>query len=274
METLPQNIVLIDKPSGMTSFDVIRALRRQTGIKKWGHAGTLDPLATGLMILGHDNGTKLLEGYLKLDKEYVAEVLIGERRSTGDMEGEIVEEMEVADIGEDELRTALAGMVGTLTLPVSAYSAIKKDGVPMYKRARKAEKRGEVIEDLPVRAMRVLEAELLKAENLIIYDKKRCVATVRLRVGSGAYVRSLAEELGKRLAPTPVLPSLCVACLSALENMLRFLRLQRFAQLVNQWKQRQYRCRGLGYPATIKNLRRTRVGDLKIEQALSLEALQ
>lgn len=188
-------ILLIDKPAGKTSMDVIRVLRRKLGIKKIGHAGTLDPLATGLMLIGVGPGTKKLTELIKLDKEYVAEIRIGERRSTGDLEGVILEEKIIDGLSKEQVEQALQSMTGTLTLPVSAYSAIKVDGVPMYKKARQAEKKGEVVEDVPVREMRVHEAELLSYE----IGGDRAVAAVRFTVGSGTYVRSLAEEIGRRL---------------------------------------------------------------------------
>ena len=167
--SLPE-LVLIDKPQGITSFDVIRRLRRNysqshDGEKapKMGHAGTLDPLATGLMIIGVGPGTKRLTDLTKLNKEYLAEIRIGEQRSTGDMEGEIVEEKEVIDTLAtllSNVSSALIEMIGELELPVSAYSAIKVDGVPMYKRARKAEKDGSVVAQVPMRTMKLFEAEL------------------------------------------------------------------------------------------------------------------
>ena len=214
---LPDDILLVDKPKGITSFDVIRRLRKELNIKKMGHAGTLDPLATGLMIIGIESGTKKLHEYLKLPKEYNAEIRIGERRSTGDMEGAVLEEKDVAYLDSAEVKHILREMLGTLTLPVSAYSAIKKDGVPFYMRARKAEKTGAVVEDIPLRAMEVYEAEFLN----LVCAENRCVVTVRFFVGSGTYIRSLAEELGKRL----------------------------------------------GYPATLQNLRRTKIGDFNIKDA-------
>ncbi len=220
--TLPEDILLIDKPKGITSFDVIRRLRKELNIRKMGHGGTLDPLATGLMIIGIEKGTKKLNEYLKLDKEYIAEVRVGERRSTGDMEGEILEEKDVQSLDEAVVRKVLTTMLGTLALPVSAYSAIKKDGVPLYKRARKAEKTGEEITDLPIRTMQVFENELQKME----CADNRCVLTVRFYVSSGTYIRSLAEELGKRL----------------------------------------------GYPATLQNLRRTKIGEFDIRDARELKS--
>lgn len=227
-----EDILLIDKPKGITSFDVIRRVRKQIGIKKIGHAGTLDPLATGLMILGVGPGTKKLTELIKLDKDYIAHILIGESRTTGDMEGEVVEEVTSVTLDPAEILVAVAGLVGTQTLPVSAYSAIKIDGVPMYKRARAAEKTGDTITDVPVRDMRVDRATVDNIEvvfsNNTMTTISRVVVTVSFSVGSGTYIRSLAEELGRRL----------------------------------------------GYPATLANLRRTRVGEFNIEDAKLIEELK
>lgn len=195
-------ILLIDKPVGISSFDVIRRLRKRLGIRKMGHAGTLDPLASGLMIIGVNEGTKKLNEYLKLDKEYMAEVKLGQRTSTGDLEGEVVEEKEVGEIEKEVVEQMVSSMVGTLELPVSAYSAIKQGGVPFYKKAREAERKGESIpdSDLPRRSMKVYEAELID-----IADK---ILRVRFKVGSGTYIRSLGEELGRRLGYPATLASL------------------------------------------------------------------
>jgi tRNA pseudouridine55 synthase len=222
-----QELLLIDKPHGITSFDVIRRLRRMysdshQGAKapKLGHAGTLDPLATGLMLLGVGKGTKKLAELVKLDKEYIAEVRLGETRTTGDLEGEIVAEREVVEVAvvlEEKILTALLTFTGIQTLPVSAYSAIKVNGVPMYKRARKAEITGDTVIDVPMRDMTIHEVEL---QNVTV-GEGRAVATLKFSVASGTYIRSLAEELGRRL----------------------------------------------GYPATLQNLRRTQVGQYKVEDA-------
>lgn len=223
-----KDILLIDKPNGITSFDVIRRLRRRLGIKKMGHAGTLDPMATGLMIIGVGEGTKKLSEYLKLDKEYVAEILIGLRTTTGDITGEVVEKKEVGDDAADifsaeKISAAINAMIGVLSLRVSAYSAIKKDGVPFYKKAYAAEKSGESIpeSELPLREMKVYETELISIDSAVTDDIKTVVIKARFKVGSGTYIRSLGEELGRRL----------------------------------------------GYPATLKSLRRTKIGDFKIEDA-------
>lgn len=222
MKEIPE-LLLIDKPIGITSMDVIRRLRRSSGIRKMGHAGTLDPLATGLMLVGVGSGTKKLTELIKLDKEYLAAVRIGERRTTGDLEGEVVEEKEVTELPQSEVEAALRSLLGSHELPVSAYSAIKVDGVPMYKRARKAEKKGEEVTEVPLRTMRVDEVELLSYE----IGGGRAVATVRFKVGSGTYIRSLAEELGRRL----------------------------------------------NYPATLEALRRTKVGEFCIEDAIPLDKI-
>lgn len=224
---MTDDIVLIDKPIGITSFDVIRRLRRELNIRKMGHAGTLDPLASGLMIIGVAAGTKKLAEYIKLDKEYVAEVLVGIKTETGDLEGKAVEEksVETAEIfSAGKISAVLNEMTGTLTLPVSAYSAIKKGGVPFYKKAREAKLRGQTLDpnELPIREMKVINTELLEYN----YDKlnHRMIIKVRFEVGSGTYIRSLAEEFGKRF----------------------------------------------GYPATLQSLRRTKVGNFKIENARSI----
>ncbi len=222
-EIIPK-LILIDKPKGISSFTVIRELRRRTGIRKFGHAGTLDPLATGLMLIGVESGTKLLTELVGLDKEYITEIILGEKRLTGDMEGMVLEEKSYQnDLTPDLIKDALNSMLGEIELPVSAYSAIKKDGVPMYKRARAAAIKGEVVAEVPKRRMIIYEVELKEVADKEL--KNRLLLKVRFKVSSGTYVRSLGEELGRRL----------------------------------------------GYPATLANLRRTKVGPYSITEAKRLE---
>lgn len=201
-------ILLIDKPTGMTSFDVIRVLRRKTGIKKFGHAGTLDPSASGLMIIGVESGTKKLTEFIKLDKEYEAEILLGESRTTGDMEGVVIESVEAVEVGEGDIKRALSQLEGVHTLPVSAYSAIKLDGKPMYKRARAAAKLGEMVKNVPFRDMKVYETELLDIYEMEVEGMNRIIVKARFFVGSGTYIRSLSEDLGRKLGYPAVLYSL------------------------------------------------------------------
>ncbi len=208
-----EKILLIDKPSGITSFDVIRRLRHvysatHDGARapKLGHAGTLDPLATGLMVIGVGPGTKQLAQLTKLDKTYEAVVCIGESRTTGDQEGEVVASQVVNELSRSDVHKALSELIGTHEYEVSAYSAIKQGGVPMYKRARQAAKQGRQLSpaELPRRAMTVYEAELLSLQLV----EERAVATVRFAVASGTYIRSLAESLGSRLGYPACLLSL------------------------------------------------------------------
>lgn len=207
-----EEIILIDKPIGLTSFDVIRQLHTRLGVRKIGHAGTLDPLATGLMILGVGPGTKRLTEFIKLDKIYEAQILIGERRSTGDLEGTVIESVDSITLTPQAILEAVTSLVGTMSLPVSAYSAIKKNGVALYQRARQAEKTGEPVVDIPLRDMRVYETAVENIEaQLSDLDSKvinRIVVTVKFYVGSGTYIRSLAEELGRRLGYPATLQSL------------------------------------------------------------------
>ncbi|MFC1730675.1 tRNA pseudouridine(55) synthase TruB [candidate division KSB1 bacterium] len=207
-----EDIILIDKPKGITSFDVIRRLRKGLGKKKMGHAGTLDPLASGLMIIGVGEGTKKLSEYIKLPKSYIAEILVGEKRSTGDMEGEVVEKKEVKGLEKTEVEKVLKEMVGVLHLKVPIYSAVKVGGKRLYKEVRKGR---EV--SAPTRDMEIKNNQLLDIRK----EGDYVVVEAQFDVESGVYIRSLAEEFGKRL----------------------------------------------GYPATVKELRRTQIGDFKIEDA-------
>jgi tRNA pseudouridine55 synthase len=187
---LDQKLLLIDKPKGVTSFWVIKALRQRLGIKKIGHAGTLDPLATGLMLVGIGDGTKALHELIKLPKVYETIVIFGIRTSTGDMEGEIIEKMDIAKITNEKVNEALNSLIGKNKLKVPAYSAIKVGGRRLYKLAR----RGDVV-DLPEKEMEVLKAELKELEN----KEELYLAKIIFEVSSGTYIRSLAEELGRKL---------------------------------------------------------------------------
>lgn len=190
-----KQVLLIDKPQGITSFDVIRRLRRQTGIFKMGHAGTLDPMASGLMIIGIEQGTKKLAEYLKLDKTYAAEITLGILTDTGDVTGNIVERKDVPILSLNDIRVCLSGMVGVLNLPVPVYSAIKKGGKPLYSYAREGRK-----VSVPVKKMVVLDAQLI--------SKNGNVISVEFSVGSGTYIRSLAEEFGRRMGTVATLSAL------------------------------------------------------------------
>ena len=190
---MQQNIILVDKPSGITSFDVIRRLRKEIGVWKMGHAGTLDPLASGLMIIGVGEGTKTLTELVKLPKVYVAEILLGVRTNSGDTQGEVLERVAVAMPAREQIEKVLGEIVGegTLHLAVPIFSAIKRNGKKLYELARE----GKTAEDIqpPVKEMKVTSA------TLVFMAADRPAFTVELAVSSGTYVRSLAEEIGRRL---------------------------------------------------------------------------
>ena len=180
-------ILLVDKPAGVTSHDVVAVTRRALGVRKAGHSGTLDPFATGLLVLGIGRATRLLEYLAGLDKEYEGTARLGIATDSLDPEGErVAEDGRWEVLTADRIRSVAAGMVGTLRQTPPVYSAVKVDGVPAHRRVR----RGERVE-LGSREVTVREFEV----------KKAALPEVRFRVAcsSGTYVRSLAAELGERL---------------------------------------------------------------------------
>lgn len=181
----PSGILLVDKPAGITSFDCIRRLRKQLGVKKIGHAGTLDPMATGLMIFLVGSSTKLATRFLKLDKSYHAEITLGFNSSTGDKEGELTVISDKVPVKE-EVETALNSFRGLIKQTPPAYSAIKIGGKPAYKRIRS----GEQVE-IPEREINIHELKLVSYEYPIL--------KVSTHVSSGTYIRTLAEDIGKSL---------------------------------------------------------------------------
>src|ERR671937_2063943 len=176
----PSGIVLVDKPAGLSSFAVVAELRRRTRART-GHAGTLDPFATGLLLLLSGAATKLASSFVGLDKRYLTDVDLTARTSTGDPEGEVIERLEPPS--PDELAERLARLRGEIELPVPAASAVKIGGERAYRLAR----RGVSVE-MPVRRSRVHSLELLAYSDGL--------ATVDVSVSSGTYVRAIADALG------------------------------------------------------------------------------
>jgi tRNA pseudouridine55 synthase len=176
----PAGVVLWDKPAGRTSFAVVAQLRQRTGART-GHAGTLDPFATGLLLLLSGRSTRLAPRFVGLDKRYVTDVDLRARTSTGDPDGDVVETLEAPDA--DELERRLAGLRGSIELPIPAASAVKIGG----ERAYRLHRRGVAVE-MPVRRSTVHALDLLD------YDDG--VARLDLRVSSGTYVRAIADALG------------------------------------------------------------------------------
>lgn len=176
----PNGIILVDKPAGPTSFAIVAAVRRRTGART-GHAGTLDPFATGLLLLLSGAATRLQPRFVGLGKRYVTGIDLSARTSTGDREGEIVEEHDPP--AEAELEARLEELRGPVDLPIPAASAVKIDG----ERAYKLHRQGIAVE-MPVRTMHMHE---LRLES---YDAG--VAQLELLVSSGTYIRAIAEALG------------------------------------------------------------------------------
>lgn len=178
-------LLLVNKPAGITSFDCIRKLRRTTGVKKIGHAGTLDPAAHGLMLLLFGTACKQASTFSKLDKSYVAQIELGKNSTTGDREGELTNISErQPDL--DEIRRTLKLFIGEITQTPSKYSAIKIDGQEAYKRAR----RGEEV-TMPSRQVTINSIDLISYTYPYL--------EIEASVSSGTYIRSLAEDIGKEL---------------------------------------------------------------------------
>jgi tRNA pseudouridine55 synthase len=180
----PAGVALVDKPPGPSSFAVVAQIRRLTGART-GHAGTLDPFATGLLLLLSGRTTKLAPCLVGLDKRYLTEIDLSCRTSTGDPEGEVVERQ--TPLGEDELGKRLERLRGEIELPIPAASAVKIGGERAYRLAR----RGVQVE-MPLRRSTVHALEV------IAYTGE--TVTLDLLVSSGTYVRSLAIALGGHCA--------------------------------------------------------------------------
>ncbi len=176
----PSGVALVDKPVGPSSFAVVAQIRRMTGART-GHAGTLDPFATGLLLLLSGRATKIAPCLVGLDKRYLTDVDLTSRTSTGDPEGEIVETLDPPD--EEELERRLAGLRGEIELPIPAASAVKIGGERAYRLAR----RGVEVE-MPLRR------SVVHALDVIAYTGD--TVTLDLRVSSGTYIRAIADAVG------------------------------------------------------------------------------
>lgn len=208
-------MLLIDKPLHWTSFDVVRKTRGLLQIKKIGHAGTLDPLATGLLIVCTGKFTKKINEYMAAEKEYTGEFTLGAVTPTYDLESEPEQQKEYAAITETEIKAATQQFMGDLQQFPPIYSAIKKDGVALYELAR----RGEAV-DLKARSVTIHRFDITNID----------LPKVEFRVvcSTGTYIRSLANDFGAVLG--------CGAYLSA--------------------------------------LRRTRIGDCNVTDAMSMESFE
>lgn len=182
-------LVIVDKPAGITSHDVVSRVRRLAGTRKVGHAGTLDPMATGVLVLGVNRATRLLGHLLVKDKTYEATIRLGAATTTDDVEGEIVSTHSTENITEADIRRVLEGMVGEIEQRPSSVSAIKIDGRKAYDRVRAGE---EVV--LPTRTVRIDRIDIggLRWSDAPEID-------VSVACSSGTYIRAIARDLGDAL---------------------------------------------------------------------------
>jgi tRNA pseudouridine55 synthase len=186
---VPPGLVVIDKPDGMTSHDVVAKVRRIMGTRKVGHAGTLDPMATGVLVLGIERATKLL-GHLALDtKAYLATIRLGASTTTDDAQGEVLSTSDPSAVTDEAIAAGIAKLTGHIQQIPSAVSAVKVDGKRAYARVRA----GEQVE-LAARPVEVSRFDLLstRREDGVELD-------VMVECSSGTYVRALARDLGADL---------------------------------------------------------------------------
>lgn len=215
MSVVQQGLLLIDKPPGITSFGLVERVRRWFGIRGVGHTGSLDPFATGLMVLCLGRATRLARFITEWDKEYCGAVRLGQETDTDDPTGTVTFSCEPREMGRGEVEEALEKFRGVIQQVPPLFSAKKKEGVPSYRRAR----RGEQV-DLPAVAVKIYSLDLVSFEPPIVRFRARC--------SKGTYMRSLARDLG----------------------------------------------RALGCGAHLAELRRTAIGHLRVEEAVSLETLR
>ena len=182
---MTSGILLLDNPVGPTSHDAVARVRRAAGLRRVGHAGTLDPLADGLLVLGLGPAARFLEYLVGLDKTYETTVRLGQATTTYDAEGDVTAEHPVS-VSAAQLTAALDAFRGPIRQRVPSHSAVKRDGRPLYESAR----RGEMI-DLPQRDV------VIHALDLLAFDPP--LVTLRVACSSGTYIRSLAHDLGAAL---------------------------------------------------------------------------
>jgi tRNA pseudouridine55 synthase len=207
--------LIVDKPAGWTSFDVVAVVRRAAGVRRVGHAGTLDPLATGVLPVAIGAATRLVEYLADARKTYLARVRLGTVTDTYDREGKVVATKDALGVERGALEAALAAFRGQVEQRPPPYSALKREGVPLYRHARA----GRPIEP-PPRTITIHSIDVLAFDPPLV--------TLRVECGKGVYVRSLAHDLGA----------------------------------------------ALGVGGSLDELRRTRVGPFRSEDAVSIDALR
>jgi len=197
-------ILNLYKPKGISSFNFINRVKKLKGFKKIGHAGTLDPLAEGVMIVLTDEDCKKQDSFMKQDKIYIAEILLGAFSESFDLEKDLTYELVPPQIIENSLPEVLTNLIGELSLPAPIYSAKLVAGKRLYKLAKK----GISPDSLPTVTSNIYDIKLLKNDSLEVATKNYPLITLEISCSSGTYIRSIANYLGEKLGTKGVLYSL------------------------------------------------------------------
>lgn len=185
-----EGFLVVDKAPGMTSHDVVAISRRALGTRKVGHAGTLDPMATGVLVIGFGNGTRLLQYITEGDKSYTATIVLGAATTTDDHEGEILSTSDASGVKDEDIQRILGAMVGEIMQRPTNVSAIKVDGKRAYDRARS----GEEFE-LPARKVTISQLDILE----IRHKDATTLVDIAVTCSAGTYIRAIARDLGAEL---------------------------------------------------------------------------
>jgi tRNA pseudouridine55 synthase len=187
---MSDGFLVVDKAGGMTSHDVVAVGRKALGTRKVGHAGTLDPMATGILVLGFGNGTRLLQYITDGDKSYVATIVLGASTVTDDSEGEVLETTDASKVADTEIQRVLATMVGTIAQRPSSVSAVKVGGERAYDRVRA----GETFE-LAAREVTISQLDILAIRHL----QSTTEVDIEVTCSAGTFIRAIARDLGNEL---------------------------------------------------------------------------
>ena len=187
---MTDGFLVVDKAGGMTSHDVVAVGRKALGTRKVGHAGTLDPMATGVLVLGFGNGTRLLQYITDGDKSYVATIVLGSSTITDDKEGEVIATTNAADVADSEIARVLKTMVGTIAQRPSSVSAVKVGGERAYDRVRAGEKF-----ELDSRQITISQLDILAIRHLAATTE----VDIEVTCSAGTFIRAIARDLGEAL---------------------------------------------------------------------------
>jgi tRNA pseudouridine55 synthase len=187
---MSDGFLVVDKAPGMTSHDVVAIGRRALNTRKVGHAGALDPMATGILVLGFNNGTRLLQYITDGDKSYTATIVLGASTTTDDHEGEITSTTDASNVEDEDIKRILSTMVGEIMQRPTNVSAIKVDGKRAYDRARS----GEEFE-LPARKVTISQLDILA----IRHKDAATMVDIAVTCSAGTYIRAIARDLGAEL---------------------------------------------------------------------------